>query len=180
MKKNSLGQTLEESFNYAESWIRQAEQQYLVAESISDKINIRDRSEMAMLRTVGYINNTTLLLALSVENAFKAVKASRNEFEVNEYGLIKKSLGGGGTGHTLLTLAKEINFSLNELEITLLKRLTEISIWAGKYHVPIKHDSFKAANLIKPNSLRVPSDLHMTKDIIKRASEMSGVSPVLQ
>jgi len=110
MKTDSLGQTLAASLNNAESWIRQAEQQLMVAEAISPKVRMRASTEASNLLRVGYLKTTALLLALTVENSLKAIKASKNELEVDTRGLKQQARGGGKSGHSLLQLAVEPAF----------------------------------------------------------------------
>lgn len=179
MKTDSLGQTHHESLNNAESWVRQAEQQYLVAEAISPAIRNRGATEAGNLLTVGYLKTTTLLLALAVENSFKAIKASKGLFQVDAGGLIKKTRGGGRTGHSLTELADEIEFSLSQAQRVLLEKLTAIGIWAGKYHVPIHHREFERANANNPRSITLPNDVLMVKELLIEAAQISGVASVV-
>lgn len=146
MKIDSLGQTLEESLNNPESWIRQAEQQFLVAEAISQNIRARASTEAELLLRIGYLKTTALLLALAIENSLKSVKASKNELKVDKKGLTKNSRGGGRSGHSLRNLADEAGLHLTDDQIILIEKLTEIGIWAGKYHAPIYHEAFEASN----------------------------------
>lgn len=177
--KNSIGETLGESLNNPESWIRQAEQQYLVADSIADYVKDLGRDEKSTLKSVGFLKATTLMLALCIENSFKGIKASREMFSVDARGLTKKSRGGGGSGHSLIDLAAEIGFSLSGQEIALLRRLSEIGIWAGKYHTPIRHDAFESSCFKNPKLLVLPSDLVIVKNILSKAANLSGVSSVV-
>jgi hypothetical protein len=178
--KNTLGENLEESLNNPESWIRQAEQQYLVADVISENIGDRGLTEESHLKSVGFLKTTTLLLALCVENSFKGVKAANGAFEVNSKGaLTRKTRGGGGSGHSLIQLAEEIGFSLSESEVTLLGRLSEIGIWAGKYHAPIHEKAFAKMCKENPKSLTLPSDLHLVKNILGKATKLAKVPAVL-
>lgn len=179
MKLDSLGQTLGESLNNAESWIRQAQQQLMVAEAIAPKVRERGQTETSVLLGVGYLRTTTLLLALAIENSLKAVKASRNEFVVNDKGLERPSLGGGPNGHSLIELARGVAVSLTPQEEQLLVRLTEIGIWAGKYHAPIRRDAFERANEATPVSLSLPSDLLVVKSFVLRAAGIAGVTTVV-
>lgn len=179
MKHDSLGQTLDESLNNAESWIRQAEQQLMMAKAIAPKVRLCGQTEASVLLCVGYLRTITLLLALATENSLKAVKASRSEFVVNDKGLERHSLGGGSNGHSLIELARGIGFPLTQPEEQLLVRLTEIGIWAGKYHVPIRRDAFERANQANPVSLSLPSDLLLVKTFILRAARIAGVNTVV-
>jgi hypothetical protein len=177
--KNSIEETLEESLNNPESWIRQAEQQYLVADSIAENVKDLGRDEKSTLKSVGFLKATTLMLALCIENALKGIKAAKGMFSVDTRGLTKKSRGGGGTGHSPLDLAAEIDFSLSEQEVMLLQRFSEIGIWAEKYHTPIRHDTFENYSIKSPKSLALPSDLVAVKSILTRAANLSGVQSVV-
>lgn len=179
MMVDSLGQTLGESLNNAESWIRQAEQQFLVADAIAPNMRLRGPSEAGALRRVGFLKTTVLLLALTVENSLKAIMASRNQFEVNAQGLTRETRGGGRSGHSLLTLAVEVGMSLSEDQKAILEKLTQIGIWAGKYHAPIRHQAFERANVVEPRSLTLPDDLLVIKALLLEAARIAGVSTVV-
>lgn len=178
--QNSIGENLKESLNNPESWIRQAEQQYLVAIDICENVRMRGVTEEGSLKSVGFLKATTLLLALCVENSFKSVKAAKGMFEVDAKGVLtKKSRGGGGSGHSLVSLAKEVDFYLSESEILVLERLSEIGVWAGKYHVPIRQKSFEKMCTENPKSLTLPGDLILVRNILDKATKLSGVAAVL-
>lgn len=179
MKTDSLGQTLGESLNNPESWIRQAEQQFLVAEAISPNIIKRTSTEAGNLLEVGYLKTTALLLALTVENALKAIKASKSELRVDARGLVKQARGGGSGGHALLMLATEVGFTLSTEQTRLLEKLTSIGIWAGKYHAPISHNEFENANQQNPRSLTLPTHVAVVKGILLRAAQTCNVSSVV-
>jgi len=68
---------------------------------------------------------------------------------------------------------------LSESEKALLERLTEIDIWAGKYHAPIHHRAFEKANQATPVLLSLPSDIALVKQLVLRAAGMAGVNPVV-
>lgn|GEM_PF-5977316 len=178
--KNTLGENLEESLNNPESWIRQAEQQYLVADAISENVKKRGLSQESLLKSVGFLNATTLLLALCVENSFKGVKAANKMFKINSRGSLEmETRGGGASGHSLIQLAEEIGFSLSESEVALLERLSEIGIWAGKYHAPIHEKAFMKMCNRNPKLLKLPSDLHMVKNLLNKSTKLARVLAVL-
>jgi len=152
----------------------------LVADAISENVKDRGLTEEGLLKSVGFLKTTTLLLALCVENSFKGVKAANKLFKVDAKGsLERKTRGGGASGHSLIKLAEEIEFSLSESEITLLDRLSEIGIWAGKYHVPIHENAFVKMCQDNPKLLKLPSDLHLVKNILNRATKLAKVPAVL-
>lgn len=179
MQLNTLGQTLQQSLNDPESWIRQAEQQYLVAQDITPKIRERTRTEAGNLLEVGYLKTALLLLALAVENALKSIKACRNELQVDDRGLTRATRGGGRNGHELTALAGECGFALSQHESALLEKLTSIGTWAGKYHAPILNTEYVAANRQSPKSLSIPGDIELVKGIIIRAAAISKVTAVV-
>ena len=172
MKTDSLGQTLVESLNNADLWIRQAQQQLMVAEAISPNIRVRALTEASNLLKVGYVKTTVLLLALAVENCLKAIKASKNELQVDARGLKQQTPGGGLSGHFLLLLAKETGFPLSASQTSLLTKLTEVGIWAGKYHTPIRHHQFESSNRTDPRSLTLPDDIAEVKSILLAAAQI--------
>lgn len=179
MSVDSLGQTLHESFNNPELWLRQAEQQFLVATAIAPNIEANALTETDTLLCAGYGKTTMLLLALAVENALKAIKAAEKKFEVDDKGngIKRKSMTGGSSGHELLSLAKGAGLS-QEQEMLLVK-LTQIGVWAGKYHAPISYDAFDTANAVNPRSLSLPMDFNEVRKILCKAAAISKVSSCL-
>lgn len=147
----------------------------MVAEAISPNITTQARTEAGNLLAVGYLNTTPLLLALSVENALKAMKASGKELGVDDRGLTRPTRGGGASGHSLISLAAETGFSLSPTQIVLLTKLTEINIWAGRYHAPRSVEHFESSNRTNPRSLTLPNDLIVVKAIPLEAAHLCGV-----
>jgi hypothetical protein len=175
MKTNALNQTLFQSLNDPESWLRQAVQQFMVAEAISPSIATQARTEAGNLLAVGYLNTTSLLLALSVENSLKAIGAPKKDFGDEERGMKPNPWGSGAKAHDLLSLAEGADFSLSPAQKTLLTKLTEISIWAGRYHAPRSVEHFKNSNRTNPRSLMLPDDLIVVKVILLEAAQRCGV-----
>lgn len=67
----------------AQSWLRQSEQFYLAAQVLVSKLKPqRPITEDSNMLAVGSLKAVLLLLAISVENALKAVKAIRGRLRL--------------------------------------------------------------------------------------------------
>jgi hypothetical protein len=163
----------EASFLNHDAWLGQAEQFAYAAEALIVSIEPlrKTRTEEANSKMVGYIRGALLLLAVSVENSLKAVKIAQGQVKVENGKVDRASLGGGRSGHKLQVLASEANFTLSEQEALLLRRLTEIVIWAGRYQQPLSEEEYNDAVADNPRRLMSVSDLHHVQQILLRAKE---------
>lgn len=150
------------------SWFQQAEQFYLAAQSLVPALQRqRPISEETNSRAVGALKGVLLLLAISVENALKSVKAKNGGIIVSG-GKIDKSALGKKNGHDLVDLANSIDFPLNVSERELLEQLTEVVLWAGRYQQPLTASDFGRAKKKNPRTLTVPEDIDLVGSILAR------------
>lgn len=168
----------EGSFLNHGAWLGQAEQFIYAAEAlISGNESLRGvRTEEANNKQVGYLRGSLLLLAISVENSLKAVKVAQGQVKIADGKVDRKSLGGGRSGHRLEALAEEARFPLLEAEPELLRRLTEVIVWAGRYQQPLSETEYLGAAQDNPRRLAPGSDVRLVKDILARAKAQCRVA----
>lgn len=157
-----------------QSWLRQSEQFYLAAQVLVPKLKPQKPiTQYSMTLSAGSLKAVLLLLAISVENALKAVKAMRGEiFVANDNIDTEKSFGKKG-GHDLLGLAGSINLSINAREEELLVQLTEVVLWAGRYQQPLNVDAFGRAKKKSPRKLTLPQDIELVDSILNKIREIT-------
>jgi hypothetical protein len=78
-----------------------------------------------------------LLYAFAIENAFKGLIVARNPDWISPQKLSKDI-----TSHDLIALAKSAGFCVEAQEVPVLKALSLISVWIGRYPVAITQDKF--------------------------------------
>ena len=156
----------------AHSWFQQAEQFYLAAQLLVPALERqRPITEETNSRAVGSLKSVLLLLAISVENALKSVKAKKGEITVSGGKIDKRAFGGRG-GHDLVGLANSIKFPLSAKEKELLEQLTEVVIWAGRYQQPLTAVDFGRSKKKNPRTLAVPQDINLVGSILGRLREI--------
>jgi hypothetical protein len=177
VQTNPLGQTFDQAVADSEAWLRQADQLLATALYLAPKANVpTNRSHEASVLAVGSLKVTLLLLALSVENSLKAIKASRGQLVVEAGKVRRGSLGGGPSSHALQVLAFEVGLDLVPDEEELLEKLSVASLWAGKYQHPLTEAAFLSAVQTEPRVLRMPHDLDLTHKFLRRVHEVLGSS----
>lgn len=158
------------------SWIRQARHLFAAADGLRECFaqlysdGLPTTQDQLILRS-GYLKGCLILLAGSIENAFKAVIVSQSNGLVVNGVVDKKKLEGGGTGHDLSQLAKTIGLELSREERRLLQRLTTIGKWAGKYQHPLKESEYLHSQKENPRSLTFPMDFEVAESLLERAIE---------
>lgn len=162
----------------AQSWLRQSEQFYLAAQVLVPKLKPqRPITEDSNMLAVGSLKAALLLLAISVENALKAVKAIRKEITVTKGKIDTVNSFGKKGGHNLLVLAKSINLSISAREEELLEQLTEVAFWAGRYQQPLTVADFGRAKEKSPRTITVPKDIEMVDSILNKIREIIHAHP---
>lgn len=78
-----------------------------------------------------------LLAGLAIENLIKGLSIKKDSALIDN-GKLDQSLGK----HDLLALARKAGVRLTEEERSLVERLTEYVIWAGRYPIPKRSDSY--------------------------------------
>ena len=93
-----------------------------------------------------------LQAGLAVENAAKAALVRKDPTMITERGTIDRSKLGAKAGHGLDALAQAVLTNLGQEDITLLQKLQEYVIWAGRYTVPMNAEALFDSD--RMNSLR--------------------------
>ena len=170
----------DQSFLDEQAWLRQAEQFFdaasVLAPSFASPRPHRPLTEPEVSRRVACLKGTLLLLAVSVENALKAVKIARGEVIIEKGRVLKASLGGGKSGHDLVKLAEEARLDTSNEEATLLKRLTSVAVWAGKYQQPLSEVEYNAAETANPRTVRYPTDIELVRSLLAKSKELVRVA----
>lgn len=159
------------------AWFERAEGLFYAATTLRDQfLSIRE-SPPALRRvaTSGLVRSSLLLLGLAVENAAKAVWIAKRPEIVSTTsfsGELFKSEGG----HDLKVLVGEV-LDLSSAEKSLLDRLQEHVVWAGRYPIPKKsnryHDSRSPTNKL---SMRSNSDFLTAKTLIDRMKKEADLN----
>ena len=82
-----------------------------------------------------------LLSGMAIENLLKAALLQRRPELVRDGQLTKSGLGGG-SGHNLTVMAREVSPALAERHADLLARLQAQVVWGGRYPVPLRAEHF--------------------------------------
>jgi hypothetical protein len=101
-----------------------------------------------------------LLAGLSLELLAKAILIERDPNLVSNSGL---ESWGKGSGHELPLLLKKVGVNLDEEETYLAERLGESVVWAGRYPIPRRAESF-APRLTPQGELASPGDFRPETD----------------
>lgn len=172
--------SFDQSFLDEDAWLRQSEQFFHAANVLVPGFATprpsRPLTEEELGQRVACLKATLLLLAVSVENALKAVKISRREVKIQNGHVLKASLGGGSSGHDLLKLAEEVGLNPSAGESTLLGRLTVIATWAGKYQQPLSEAKYNSATSANPRSVGYPSDIELVRGLLGKCKELVRVA----
>jgi len=157
-----------------QSWLRQSEQFYLAALALVPKLKPqRPITEDSNILATGSLKALLLLLAISIENALKAVKATRKEIIVTNDRIDTVSSFGKKGGHDLLGLAKSIGLSISTKEKELLEQLTEVVLWAGRYQQPLSVADFGRSKVKNPRSITIPHDIEIIDSILNKVRELA-------
>jgi hypothetical protein len=162
----------ERSFRDADSWLARAHQLIVTADVLIKEFypakRQRPTTDEGRMRVVGSMDAALLLLAFAVENALKAVKVARGEVIIKDGKVQRKILGGGPSGHDLVSLADDVQLNATLKEREFLGRLTETIRWAGRYRQPLHSATFEAAQRNNPRTITLPMDVAVIKDVVAR------------
>jgi hypothetical protein len=108
-----------------------------------------------------------LLYAFALENVLKGLLISKNPSLAGERNLNREI-----TSHDLVKLAKKAGFDVAGQDLSVLRDISQIAIWAGRYPVAIKLDPAGKPPLGDPHILLDYGAHHPTmRRIFKRAAE---------
>jgi hypothetical protein len=83
-----------------------------------------------------------LLAGMAVENLLKGVLLQRRPTLVRDGRVARSGWSGGGGGHNLRAMAREVSPALADRHVDLLVRLEAHVVWGGRYPVPLKAAHF--------------------------------------
>lgn len=170
---NNLDDEFLSSVLDTQSWLRQSEQFYRAAQILVPKLKPeRPITEDDNILAVGSLKAVLLLLAISVENALKAVKAMRGEIAISNGKIDRNRSFGEKGGHNLLGLAKGIGLPISSKEERLLEQLTEVTLWAGRYQQPLTIKAFGQVKEKNPRKLTIPHDIEDIGLILNKIHEI--------
>lgn len=120
-----------------------------------------------------------MLMALALENAFKARlvqdNSSRYRRLIVDSGALPKEL----RTHDLRGLAQRCSIDVDGSVGIQLDRLSKFSVWRGRYHFPLRFDTFYHLSLLNdvPSSgiAFSSSDVHDLARLVESISERLGV-----
>jgi hypothetical protein len=108
-----------------------------------------------------------MLYAFALENVLKGLLIAKNSDLAG-----KRKLSREITSHKLVDLAEKASFDVGGQELSVLRDLSQIAIWAGRYPVAIKLDPAGKPPLGDPHTLLDYGAHHPTmRRIFKRAAE---------
>jgi len=174
-----------EALSNPNSWLGTAANLILVCEKIETEIPVLwkgildDKSELPTLFTHPekmehrLLDTYLMLMGFAMENILKAIIVSQDPNAYKNKALRQKKLPADLDGHGLLELAASINFELDAEEKSVLGRLEDHLVWAGRYPVPTKPSSYDHAFAIPSRTsslfrMYTNTDIHTVKHIIER------------
>lgn len=117
------------------TWIWAARRNIAVARVLATRVAELQRQHFnrPVAEYAGCVSATYLHAALALENAAKAVVVHRDPTKVSAHSL---KVPAPKSGHGVLGLIEGLLPPLSERERSLLEKLQEYLLWAGKYTVP--------------------------------------------
>lgn len=133
-------------------WVLEARRLKLAADLLfntyhSDLEKLAEGASPLDLENLELAGPATLLYGFALENALKAI-AIQQDGEAIQNGRLRK---WPGSGHDLIQIAKLSNQQLSEDETDILNRLSQFSIWAGRYPLPRTPDEMGLVQLAVPD-----------------------------
>jgi hypothetical protein len=120
------------------------------AHALADRHTLREAWDEDRMLFGPYL----LLSGMAIENLLKAALLQRRPELVRDGQLVKSGLGGGG-GHNLTVMAREVSPALADCYADLLARLQAHVVWGGRYPVPLKAEHFSGQPRARgPENLR--------------------------
>jgi hypothetical protein len=120
-----------------QTWLEGSRRHLAVFEVLSDRLDVpRMQSGASQDERSGCYYAAYLHAGLAVENAVKASLIARDP-SIIERGRIARKKLGDRSGHAFIAATEAILGSLSETERSILFKLEEFVVWAGKYTVPM-------------------------------------------
>jgi hypothetical protein len=137
-------------------------------EAVEKSYSSKDKTGMAVVRCEppNYLP-AQLLYAFALENVFKGIMVANDPTLANE-----TKLNGELKSHELDGLAAKTGFALSSEEQLLLRTLSEIAIWAGRYPVALRLVDHTSPPMSDPHDLLNFGRQHPTlRSVFRRAKE---------
>lgn len=118
-----------------------------------------------------------MLVAYAIENYFKAVLIAKFEptykSEILRTGKLPQALNK----HNLMELATRTNFTLSNIDTSLLARLSRNSLWQGRYPVPVNANQLNSMTIHNGNAFFTaffaPPDISNLNTLTRRIKKFS-------
>ena len=121
-----------------ETWAIAARRQLAVAKHLfAHEAFLRSALHSAFEERSGSYYAAYLHAGFAVENAAKAALVVRDPTVITDRGTIDRAKLGSNGGHGLCGIAQSVLSSLSRDEQTLLDKLQEYVVWAGRYTIPM-------------------------------------------
>jgi len=159
------------------AWLEQADCLRMSAELVLAKfVEIHPLPQVlpgVRVQMLAFMDSYMLLMGLSFENLIKGVHISKTPDLSTEQRM--KKWGKHRGGHGISTLIKVVD-SVTSEEESILKRLEEYVLWAGRYPIPVKVDQY--CRSIKPENrlFFTTRDPVLCDKLFKRLSAMIGTT----
>ena len=160
----------------AASWLAVAREHLIAAEALGTCLRESGAAERIQAQghvgRLGMMRGCMLLMAFALENAIKGVIVARGGLSVDDKGKLSwPKQCGLRTGHELVPLASAAGLENSESEQSLLERLSEYSVWAGKYSIPNKREHFSERARGR-RKLHWPEDLRTAQALLARIEQV--------
>jgi hypothetical protein len=121
-----------------ETWAIAARRQLAVARHLfSHEESLRSAEHDSFVERSGCHYSAYLHAGYAVENAAKAALVARDPMLITDRGTIDRTKLGPSGGHGLRCIAESVLSNLSTENLTLLDKLQEYVVWAGRYTVPM-------------------------------------------
>jgi hypothetical protein len=118
-----------------------------------------------------------MLVAYAIENYFKAVLITNFEADYKSEILRTGKLPRALIDHNLMKLSERTNFTLSNIDTSLLTRLSRNSLWQGRYPVPVNANQLNSMTIHNGNAyftaFLAPDDIKNLNTLIRRIQKFS-------
>jgi hypothetical protein len=159
-----------------ETWAIAARRQLAVARHLfSHEESLRRAKHDSFEERSGCHYSAYLHAGYAVENAAKAALVARDPTLVTDRGTINRTKLGPCGGHGLRALAQSVLGNLSTEDLTLLDKLQEHVLWAGRYTVPMS--AMVLFDEERMNTLRVApfGERQRAADLVEKLLQNAGV-----
>jgi hypothetical protein len=121
-----------------------------------------------------------MLIGFAIENFLKGVLVSKDQEHFKKITLELRRLPKALQSHKLVELAEKLNLQIGDKERTLLAKLEDHLLWAGRYPVPTKPSTYeqifefplRTSSLFR---IRSQFDLAAIKGLVSLLQRQSGI-----